>query len=77
MSESPVGRIYLLRHGETEWSRAGRHTGRTDLPLTAHGEDQARIAGRLLVTLRGDDARRRSSGAAPDAGRVTPPRWPG
>ncbi len=56
MSASPVGRVYVLRHGQTEWSRDGRHTSRTDLPLTEVGEEQARIAGRLLDTLRGTDA---------------------
>ncbi len=46
----PARRVLLVRHGETEWSRSGRHTGRRDLPLDAEGEAQAR---RLRRHLRG------------------------
>jgi probable phosphoglycerate mutase len=41
--------IYLARHGETEWSKGGRHTGRTDVALTAAGEDDARKLGARLA----------------------------
>ena len=43
--------LLLVRHGATEWSVAGRHTGRTDLPLTAAGEQQAVELGPLLARL--------------------------
>lgn len=40
--------LYFMRHGETAWALTGQHTGRTDLPLTAHGEAEARLLGTSL-----------------------------
>ena len=50
MPES-LPQIYLARHGETAWSVSGQHTGRTDLPLTAQGEQNARRLGERLAGL--------------------------
>ena len=47
MSEN-LPKIWLARHGETAWSLSGQHTGRTDLPLTARGEANARRLGERL-----------------------------
>lgn len=47
----PPALILLVRHGATEWSVAGRHTGRTDLPLTELGEQQALALAPLLTRL--------------------------
>jgi broad specificity phosphatase PhoE len=46
---SELPRVYLVRHGETEWSKSGQHTGRTDIPLTAAGEAVAPQIGSRLA----------------------------
>jgi broad specificity phosphatase PhoE len=52
---SPQHRLLLLRHGETEWSRSGRHTSRTDLELTETGREQAKVSAEALAELKLDN----------------------
>ena len=46
---SPAGELWIVRHGETEWSRSGRHTSTSDIPLTSAGEKAARLVGERLA----------------------------
>ena len=64
-----MGDLILVRHGETEWSRAGKHTGRTDVPLTPAGETAAAalapmLARRNIVAVFTSPARRAVTNAA-------------
>ena len=64
-----MGELILLRHGETEWSLDGKHTGRTDIPLTARGEAAAKalepvLSGRGIVAVFTSPARRAVTTAA-------------
>jgi probable phosphoglycerate mutase len=49
MSEEARPQVVLVRHGATEWSESGQHTGLTDLPLLEEGEDEARALAPLLA----------------------------
>lgn len=46
---SPTQQVFLVRHGETEWSLSGQHTGTTDIPLTEHGRQVARLLRPVLA----------------------------
>ncbi|GAA2577172.1 histidine phosphatase family protein [Actinomadura fulvescens] len=78
-----MGELIILRHGETEWSRDRRHTGRTDLPLTARGEEQARTVAALMaerhpvhvVTSPAERARRTAELAGLTVDDVDPDLW--
>jgi len=64
-----MGELILLRHGETEWSLDGKHTGRTDIPLTARGEAAAKalepvLSRRGIVAVFTSPARRAVTTAA-------------
>jgi probable phosphoglycerate mutase len=41
-AQNPPLQLFIIRHGETEWALTGQHTGVSEIPLTAHGEDEAR-----------------------------------
>jgi broad specificity phosphatase PhoE len=49
---SDGAQLWLVRHGQTEWSKSGQHTGRTDVALTARGEDEARALAPVLADVR-------------------------
>ena len=51
---SDLPRIFLIRHGQTEWSVSGQHTGRTDVPMTPKGEDHARRLASVLDNIKFD-----------------------
>ena len=66
-----LSEVYLARHGETAWTLSRQHTGRTDIPLTAHGERNALSLGERLHGMTFDKVL-----VSPLARRAGPPNWP-
>lgn len=54
MSNEQSTTLYIFRHGQTEWAVSGQHTGRTDIPLTEVGKEQARTLGGLIKNIQFD-----------------------
>lgn len=46
--DASTPRVFILRHGETEWSKSGQYTGKTDIALTPHGEEQVKGTGQMV-----------------------------
>lgn len=46
--DASTPRVFLIRHGETEWSQTGRYTGVTEAPLTENGEEQIKGLGKVV-----------------------------
>ena len=67
-----VAKLYVARHGETEWSLSGRHTGRTDIPLTTHGDEEARRLASALARVQFWVVL-----CSPASGQGIPANWPG
>lgn len=72
MTPQPATRLWMVRHGATEWSRSGQHTSVTDLPLLEDGEEDARRVGERLGNTTFDlvltSPRRRARDTATGAG---------
>lgn len=46
--DASTPRVFLIRHGQTEWSMSGQYTSQTDIPLTAHGEEQVTSTAKFM-----------------------------
>ena len=45
--DASTPRVFIIRHGQTEWSQSGQYTGKTDIPLTSKGEEQVIATGQI------------------------------